>query len=450
MLVLVWQMNDLVNLLNDLVNNKNMFDLNKISPAIYTLDNGVKVYGYFDNSIDLIRLEFLFEAGSIHFENPLVAQACVSMLTKGTASKTGEQVAEAFDYYGAYIDKLSDKDLTSFTVHGLSRNLEALVELCDEIFSTSIFSQNELDIYCQKIYQKFLISKQKVTDVSRRELLKNVFGSENPYGRSATDDDFKNVHREDLLKFFNERIASGPTSIVIAGGFNEDIVKMLNKYFGIKQPLAMSVSALPSAPMSNDCIFIDMPSAVQSSLRMGRVAPIPLAAAAGSAAVGSAAVGSVSEDFCSLKTLDFIFGGYFGSRLSKNIREEKGYTYGISSYIISMRGAGLWQISSEIKKGSAKKVLKEIDREKEKLCNELISDKELTLVKNCFWGDLLRAMDGVFDKADKKRFLINLSIDETHYVNLWNTVQSATPEQVRTTAQHYFVTDNFVKIIVGE
>jgi predicted Zn-dependent peptidase len=426
-----------------------MLELKKISPSVYTLDNGVYVYGYSDNTADLIRVEFLFDAGGRYAKNPLVSQACASLLTKGTQAKTGEQVAEEFDYYGAYVDKLSDKDVTSFTVHSLSRNLNALLALCAEIFKHSVFSQNEIDIYLQKSYQKFLIGKQKVDNVSRRELFKQVFGEKHPYGIFAVDSDFKTLKREDLLDFYGKHIAGGLSAIVIAGAYSEETIKTLNALFGDSgfhcndtADDCLQVISKRSSQSGNSGAgdrlephFISMPAAVQTSLRMGMLAPV---------------LTPTASDFYSLRILNFIFGGYFGSRLSKNIREEKGYTYGISSYIISMRSAGLWQISSEIKKGTAQKVLKEIEKEKEKLCNDLISEKELTLVKNCFWGEMLRAMDGVFDKAEKKRFLINMSIDETHYKTLWETVNSATPATVRNTAQEYFSTDNFIKVIVGE
>jgi predicted Zn-dependent peptidase len=423
-----------------------MLELEKISSLIYTLDNGVCVYGYPDNTVDLVRVEFIFNAGGRYAKNQLVSQTCASLLTKGTQDKTGEQVAEKFDYYGAYVDKLSDKDIISFTVHSISRNLDALIALCAEIFSRSVFSQNETDIYLQKSYQKFLISKQKVGDVSRRELFRKVFGDNHPYGVCTTDDDFKTLKREDLLDFYGKHIVNGLSAIVIAGTYNAETVKTLNALFGDSGFRSNSTTGgceniISETVSSLEPHFMSMPAAVQTSLRMGMPVPIPVATPVSDV---------VSDNFYQIKTLDFIFGGYFGSRLSKNIREEKGYTYGISSYIISMRNAGLWQISSEIKKGAAEKVLKEIEKEKEKLCNDLVSGKELTLVKNCFWGEMLRAMDGVFDKAEKKRFLINMSIDETHYKTLWETVNSATPATVRDTAQKYFSVDNFVKVIVGE
>jgi predicted Zn-dependent peptidase len=431
-----------------------MIDLKKISPDIYTLDNGMRVYGYPDNAADLVRIEFLFEAGGKYAKNPLVSQACASLLTKGTENKTGEQVAEEFDYYGAYVDKLSDKDIISFTVHSLARNLDALIALCAEIFTCSTFSQNEIDIYLQKSYQKFLISKQKVSDVSRRELFKQVFGEQHPYGICTTDNDFKILTREELLNFYRKHIVKGLSAIIIAGAYSEETIKTLNRYYLLPHNEVahawhspQSVSALNGFNnTARQAFHVEMPAAVQSSLRLGMLAPVPVAITTPDV-IASEAKQSV---FYLLKTLDYIFGGYFGSRLSKNIREEKGYTYGISSYIISMRDAGLWQISSEIKKGAAEKVLKEIKKEKEKLCNDLISEKELTLVKNCFWGEMLRAMDGAFDKAEKKRFLVNMSIDEAHYKTLWETVKSATPVTVRDTAQKYFSTDNFIKVIVGE
>ncbi|MDR2556499.1 MAG: insulinase family protein, partial [Bacteroidales bacterium] len=186
-----------------------MLELKKISPSVYTLDNGVSVYGYSDNTADLVRVEFLFNAGSRYAKNPLVSQACASLLTKGTRAKSGQQVSEEFDYYGAYVDKLSDKDVISFTIHSLSRNLNALLALCAEIFTDSVFSQNEIDIYLQKNYQKFLISKQKVDDVSRIELFKQVFGENHPYGICTVDNDFETLKREDLLDFYGKYIAGG-------------------------------------------------------------------------------------------------------------------------------------------------------------------------------------------------------------------------------------------------
>ena len=156
-----------------------------------------------------------------------------------------------------------------------------------------------------------------------------------------------------------------------------------------------------------------------------------------------------SEDFSRFKVVDYVLGGYFGSRLMRNIREEKGYTYGISSYIVPLRFQGVWMISSEVKADCTALVMAEIEKEIEKLKRREIPMSELELVRQAYMGDFLRELDGTFDLAERMKFFILIGQGACFYERNEEVLFSMTPAGIKEAARRFLDNSRFCSVTVG-
>ncbi|MDE6307677.1 MAG: insulinase family protein, partial [Bacteroidales bacterium] len=294
------------------------FDYRQLMPETLRLGNGIPLYLFPDPNSELLRIEFIFEAGSCFQRKPIQARACNALL-EATLHHSADAMTERFDYYGAYIEKYVDRDQSSLVIYALARYSREIVALCEEIFKEAVFSATELKLYLEKQRSQFDIAMQKVAEVSRRAFFAQVFGEGHPYGQNIERADYDRLQREDVDAFYREFYVAANAGIVLAGGYSDETVKALSDRFGRDFPIGQAApmpgpsEALPEARSG----FVPKAGALQASVRMGKVVMPPTAA-----------------DFSTFKVLDYLFGGYFGSRIMQNIREEKGYTYGISSYIL--------------------------------------------------------------------------------------------------------------------
>jgi predicted Zn-dependent peptidase len=155
-------------------------------------------------------------------------------------------------------------------------------------------------------------------------------------------------------------------------------------------------------------------------------------------------------DYAGMQVLNTVLGGYFGSRLMKNIREDKGYTYGIGSMIISLHHSGYFVIASEVGTGVTKKAVKEVFVEINRLRNELIPENELSLVKNYIMGQIIRMFDGPFATADTIKSILEYGLDFDYYDRTIETIMGITAVELRDLANKYLKPETFTEIIAGK
>ena len=144
-----------------------------------------------------------------------------------------------------------------------------------------------------------------------------------------------------------------------------------------------------------------------------------------------------------------ILGGYFGSRLMRNIREEKGFTYGISSSIVPMRQAGYWAIGTDVKKEFAQATLDEIQKEIHRLQTELVPENELETVKNYLAGEFAGSLNTPFEIADRVRLMVLEGLDVEFYSNYIQRLRVVTAEDIQRMANQYWQWEDLQQVIVG-
>ncbi len=405
------------------------------SPKTYVLSNGTEVFVFEDEEQELLKIDFVFEdAGTAYSPKPLVAGIANAMITESTTNFTSAELADKIDYYGASFEAKSMRDYSSVSLYTLHKFLGNTLPLLQDVILNANYNQSDLDIHIARRKQDFLVNISKVDFIARQNFTKLLFGKNHPYGKSSVVEDFDAIKQEELLHFHNERYKNAKHKIFIAGRFGENEITILESLFGgmeAKPPLTQEINWEINTA-SEKYNFIEKEGAVQNAIRLGFVG-----------------LQRDHEVYNGLRILTTFLGGYFGSRLMNNIREDKGYTYGIGAAHSSFANESVFFITTEVKSEVTEDTIKEIKKELQLLQSELISDDELTTVTNYLQGSFQRQFDGSF--ALLERFIgINMNdLDYSHYYNYIEEVKNIDAKRLQDLAKKYFNIEDFYLLNVG-
>ncbi|MCX6197996.1 MAG: pitrilysin family protein [Bacteroidetes bacterium] len=399
------------------------------------LDNGVPVYLLNEGVQDVVKIELMFKAGKWFESKNLIADFTNRMLREGTKNYSAKQIADTFDYYGANFNTSSGFETAGASLFSLTKHIDLLLPVFAEIFTESVFPENELNTILSNRTQRLSVDLKKNDFLANRDFLNALFGKNHPYGRVSEFEHFENIFVDDLKAFYKSYYSATNLTILVAGKFSPSLVEQLNKYFGSKNLLR----DVPAAPIDY---------AIESSAE--RIHHTEKSDSVQSAIIiGNMSINKTHPDFLKLSVLNTVFGGYFGSRLMSNIREEKGYTYGIYSSFASYPHAGFIEIASEVGKDVRDATLKEIQHEINVLRTELIDEEELQVVKNYMSGKILRSIDGPLKFSETLKGLLIYNQDVSYIDQLLKTVREVTSDELLQLAQKYFDYDKMYKVTVG-
>jgi predicted Zn-dependent peptidase len=404
-------------------------------PEQFKLDNGIPVYQINAGTQEMVKVDFVFRAGSYFQDKLQVSKFTNKLLNEGTKNYSSSEIAEKIDYYGAFLEVSSDKDVATVTLYTLNKYLEKTLEVLQEVIRFPVFPEHELETYKQNRKQQHIINSEKVKFVSRLKFSELIFGSEHPYGRQFGLDDFEAVNRKDLIDFHKSRYSSNDCRVIVAGKIPSELISMLNGFFGTEAwNTNQNVKQIQEHELGKGerKLHIVKEDALQTAIRIGR----PL-------------FNKTHPDYLKLKVVNMVLGGYFGSRLMTNIREDKGYTYGIGSAVVSLHQSGYFFIASEVAGEVAQKAIDEVYREISILQNDKVPETELQLVKNYMLGQMVRSMDGPFALSDNLKGLLEYGLDNSFFTDYINIVNAITAEEIRELAQKYLQIDSLFELRVG-
>jgi zinc protease len=400
------------------------------------LDNGVPVYSLNAGFQEVVKVELIFPNAYFNPKEPLVTTSVNRLLSEGTSKHSAQQLAEMIDYFGAFYETSQSSDFCSVEVHSLNKHLASVLPLVFEIITDPVFPESELSIYKQNNKQRLIIENEKVNAIARRKFGQILFGNDHPYGYYVQPEDYEKLERKSLEFFHQSQYTSEHCRVIVSGMINDASVQSVNDIFG-KANWSRDNGAVGFASkiISSETKkqYIEKENAVQSALRVGKLM-----------------FTKTHPDYLGMLVLNTLLGGYFGSRLMKNIREDKGYTYGIGSGMVSMRDAGYFFISSEVGADVCSAALEEIYKEIAILRTEPVSEDELQTVKNYLLGSFLKSIDGAFNLADRWKALMFYDLDYGYYQRYIDTVKTITPEQLLHLAQKHLAEDSFYELVVGK
>jgi zinc protease len=409
--------------------------IEKIPEAVpFELKNQVPVFFIEAGSEELMKIDFIFKAGQIVEELPLQASTVNLMLVEGSQNYTGETLNKTLDYYGTFLNLLIEKDVAGLTIFFLNKHIEKILELCREILFRPVFPENELHGLLKKRRQWYLVNREKVHNIASDKFFESIFGHNHPYGRQIELLDFERLTPELLQQFHKRYYLPGNMAVIVSGRIHPETRNLLNKYFGETSQNDKKPGKAPSPPIGEKSrkVFVEKKGAIQSAIR-----------------IGSTTIDIRHPDYPGLKILDTILGGYFGSRLMKNIREGKGYTYGISSSIVSYELSGYKVIASEVSKKYTKKTLEEIYKEIGILQKNPVETKELEVVRNLMSGEMIRMFDGPFSIAESFRNIWEFGLSNSYYYKMARKIKTIEPDEIIQLAKTYYNTEELYEITVG-
>lgn len=398
---------------------------------LLTSANGVPIYLLPTNDFEVVRFSFVFRAGTSMQHRPFTASATANMLGEGSAKYSAQEIAERLDFYGSYFDVNIDRDYAYISFCSLSKFFAPTADVAREIVLYPTFGEHELEIYCSKRKQSLAIERKKVEMLSRELFAEALFGAEHPYGISSDEALYDDVRRDDLVALYRELYTAENCFVVCSGRIDEEVITTLR---AIVEALASGRRAeqrLPATQTTN-VLRRDVEGALQSSIRVGRLL-FP----------------RTHPDFVGMQVVAAALGGYFGSRLMQNLREEHGYTYGVMAAMVNFDKEGYLAIATQVAREVREEALAEIYREIERMRHELLDDEELQMVKNMMIGEILRILDGPFGIADVTIENIMCGMDNRAMEQSVERILSITAEQIRELAERYLRREDLVEVVVG-
>ena len=404
-------------------------------PAIKKLDlpNGVPLYLADFAQQDVLKLEIYFEAGHAYAQKKGLKSVFSKMLLEGTTQKTGSEIIEEFSQYGGFPEISQQVTKLNFTIYGLPKFIGKYLHLLKDILQNASFPEEQLITQKRISSQSLQLNLEKTTYLAKRKMVQELFGPDHPYGRSHEVEDIETINCEDLLDYYQNRIKGKSFKIFASGRITDEEIKVISDTLG-SLPVEDTNEIVVTFDQPNPGKYLILkPDNMQSTLRITRYT-----------------AGRKDPDFFKMMVANTTFGGFFGSRLMKNIREDKGYTYGISSSISPVKDKAYLTIGSDVVKQNTLDTLAEIEKEMKIMQDELISSDELELVKNYLSGSFAGSVTTAFEVMTRHKNIILNDLNSNYYDTLIDKISEVNPSEIQEMAQKYFNPSEMIEVIVGE
>ncbi len=405
-----------------------------IAPDRLQLQNGAELFTLSIGDQEVVKIDFSFEAGCWYGKSRLDSTMAAAMLQEGTFHHTAIEIANTFDFYGAQFSSGSSYDCNYISLLSLKKHLPNLLPLVSEIIRESSFPVEEFEILKQKRKQRAIVDEGRVSMIAQRSFLRNLFGDEHPYSPVADISAYDSISLDDSKSHYLNFYRPERVTILASGFVDDEVIHLIEANFSANWGNEVSenpIKEFKPKPALRE-IFIEKADATQNAIAIGKLFPT-----------------LNHPDFPGLRLLCTILGGYFGSRLMTNLREEKGYTYSIQASPITFKHNGVFLVFAEVKTDKTEETVKEIFVEIERLRIELITEEELVPIQNYMLGRILEDFDGPFARAQTFATLREVNLDFGYFQKLIAAIKNTTPIEIRELAIKYFAPESMSTIIAG-
>jgi len=392
----------------------------------YPLSAGKRLYIHREKNTQAFKIEILCNAGNISATGAAQVQLGLKMLNEGTTNKSGHQVSEHIDSLGSFLEITPGFDNSSISIYGLKKYFTENLRILSEILYKPSFNQAAFDSLKTREKNKLKMNLEKGSYLSSVNLRKALFG-DHPYGFTQSIDQIDRLRIDEIVRF-HQNIKS--FDIYLAGDFPDHAVSLIRDLFA-ENLEAAEAQFDRTQPEAIDIEVRDS-KYIQSSIKLGR-----------------RLFNRSHPDYFKFIVTNELFGGFFGSRLMKNIREDKGYTYGIYSSLYPLKYGAYFLISTDVKGENEADTLSEIKKEIELLRTRPVSDNELEVVKNYMVGTFVNSFSSPFASITKFKTLNTQSIDFSFYSSYIENIRLISVEDILNTSIQYLDFDDLTRSIVG-
>lgn len=416
-----------ISLLNDIT-------FSPITPIV--MPNGIEIYCNNQCEKDVTRIDFMFLSGKWDQTAPLSAIFANTLLKEGTASYSSSEIAEKLDYYGAWIQPSVTQHNSYLTVYSLNKHFSEVIPVIEEMLKSPSFPEREFEIHKNRQREQYMVEMDKVQVLALHASLEQLYGANHPYGTHATLDTFEHIKLDQIKDYYKRAYKSSNCKILITGKVTPEILKEVEERFGAapwnESDLKFPVKDTSIVRSEEKSVFIEKNDTQQCAIR-----------------ISSPSIDRDNPDYNGFRVLNTIYGGYFGSRLMENIREEKGYTYGIGSSTSANKYGAHFVISTQTANVYRDAVITEVFAEMNRLRTEPVGAEELMTVKSYLMGEMARMFDGPFAQADAQISLIANELPHDYYKKQIDAIASVTSEELQVLANKYLREELFYIAVAG-
>ncbi len=403
---------------------------------IFNLNNSIKVYHIQKKTLPIVQINILVPAGSIlDSENKLGTAILTAMLVdEGAGNLTGLEISDRIESLGTILDINTNKEYSTFSILSLKENLNDSLNILSLILKEPTFAEDDFERELQKLKSKVIQLNNEPSYLASKYFNKVLYAN-TPYQLAShgTQETHEQIDNSSVIDFYNNNFPTDKIKIIVVGDLDKnETMQSCNAYFGDwnLKPHNSDFNIQPSKT-NKKILLINKDDAEQSEIRMGFLSK-----------------GRKSEDFYARTILNSIIGGQFSSRLNLNLREDKGYTYGVhSNYNYNKLGSS-FNISTSVKAEKTLDSIKEIFSELEKVITTIKED-EVKFSKSY----LVRSYPSFFETYSQLARNLSLlpifNLNKDYFINYTNKINSTSFSEVKEAAINNVLLDQLVTVVVG-
>ncbi|SDY48444.1 M16 family metallopeptidase [Hymenobacter psychrophilus] len=400
---------------------------------VFPLPNGARLHVMRNDAQPVIRLQVVFKAGKWYDPSAGVSLLAARLLLDGTHTRSARQIADEVAFFGASLDCEQGFDRATLTLYCLSRHLPQLLPLVEDVLTAPSFPETELALLKTRTIQNVRVERQKTSYLASESFSRHLFGPGYPYGVTFDEAIFQDITSEQVRQFYQQHYNFAEAEIFLCGDATDEHVTLVTELLGTPAggpTVAVATSPAPAVLAPSDYVTVD--GSLQASLRIGRLWPA-----------------LEHPQTHALQVLVKVLGGYFGSRLMKNIREDKGFTYGIYSSVQPREHATSFVIGSDVNAANSAAAIEQVQLELRRLQEEPIPLTELQTVKNYMSGKFANELSTVFEQCDKYKNLVFYNLPTSYYSDFVAQVQATDAVTLQELAQEYLSPDDMLEVVSG-
>lgn len=400
----------------------------------YELENGLKVIVVENHKLPVVSYQLFVDRGPLK-EGDIAGISSITgqMLKTGTQSMTKAEIDEKLDFLAAALQTNSN----GFYASSLKKHSSELLDIATDILYNPSFPEEEFDRIIQTTKSGLAFQKSDPNTISSNVGNAILYGKEHSYGEFTTEESVDAITLDDVRSYYDKYYFPNRTYLIVVGDISPDQARtQAEKYFGDWEPNPDFNPLTPAPvdrPASNAVSFINKDGAVQSVVTVAQTADFK----------------PNTPDRMAADVMNTILGGYFGSRLNKNIREDKGYTYGIYSSLSPDRHIGEFSISASVRNEVTDSTLTEILSEINQLRNNPVDEDELQLVKNVKTGQFARGLESPQTIAQYALNIARYDLPKDYYKTYLERLEKLSPSDIQATAQKYLDPSSLHIVVVG-
>ncbi len=399
----------------------------------FNLANGLKVFVVENHKLPRVSFQVFVDVPPF-MENEYAGTASIAgqLLSAGTITKSKAEIDEAIDFMGASLNSNS----SGLFGASLKKHTEGLMEIAADILLKPSFPQAEFDKIKKQTLSGLAQAKENPNAIASSVSSVLKYGKDHPYGEIETEETVSKITLAQTKAYYNKYIKPNNGYLIIVGDITAAEAKPLaEKYFGnwMSKPVEKKTYATPQKPAARQVDFVSKSGAVQSVINI--TYPVELK--------------PDSDDWIKARVMNVLLGGFFGSRINQNIREDKGYTYGARSSLSYDKEIGSFTASAPVRNEVTAASITEFLKELNRIRDEKVTEKELNLVKNYLTGSFARSLESPQTVA---RFALNTArynLPAEYYATYLERLNAVTADDIQAMAQKYITPENAHILVVG-